>query len=200
MDEVVRLHRPSALARRRAAAAGVELEALKHSDPQRYKMLCAQPILVTQAAFVDDACALYWAAFRYELFKLERPPQVTLLSFPELTAAELRRWDRALGQLVALPKYRAQGVFYRVVGTLEGELRQLGLPLAPAAWQGEREVLVGPFDSEAAAKAWAARLPEGYAHDCLQQDGRWLCDVFGALSLPGAVEQQGGDQDKGDER
>jgi hypothetical protein len=184
-EDVLRVHQPSEAVKAKAKASGIDLDALKTADPQRYKMLNAQAILQTAATFVEDACAVYWAAFpRYELFKLERPPMISLLSFPELTKAELRRWDDALGRMVALPHYQAQGVFYRIVNTPQGELRQLAAPLLPENWRGEGDVLIGPFASEAAASAWVANtLDTSYAHDIFQQAGQWFCDVFTAPSV-----------------
>jgi hypothetical protein len=185
-QDILRIHQPSEVVRARAKAGGIDLETLKFEDPQRYKMLNAQRIIKTVAPFIEDVCAVYWAAFpRYELFRLERPPIITLLSFPELTKAELRRWDDALGRMIALPHYQSQGAFYRVVNTLQGELRQLAVPLSPENWQGEGDVLIGPFASETIASHWAEEnLGEtSYAHDVFQQAGQWFCDVFTAPSV-----------------
>lgn len=183
-DGVLEHHTPTAAARQRAEAAGIDLDKLRRSDPQRYKMLNAVVLLRVAPALREAASNVFFAAFRhYELFEAAEGDLTTLLAFPPLTAAELKRFDDALGRLAALNAYAEQYVYYRVVNDRQGEHRELALPLAPGAWTGEINRLVGPFPSQAAAEAWGeaqVRGRENLVYDAVPQAGAWFCDVFAA--------------------
>ncbi|CAN5743883.1 hypothetical protein BH24DEI2_BH24DEI2_29210 [soil metagenome] len=184
MNGVLEHHTPTEAARHRAAAAGLSLDDLKHSDPQRYKMLNAQPLLQVAPSLAAAASAVLFAAFRhYDLFELPGDDVTTLLVFPPLTPAETKRFDDALGRLAALDIHAQNYVYYRVVTDRQGEHRQLALPLAPAAWSGEANRLVGPFATQSAAEAWGEAHISGQGsliHDTVPQAGAWFCDVFDA--------------------
>ena len=183
MDEFLRLHKPSDAAQKRAEQANINLTELKETDPTRYKMMVAQSILEVSPELVNDASNLLFAAFRHhEVFRLEHPLTITLLVFPDLTANDLKRLDTAFGNLAELPKFKEQYAYFRVVTDKTGEHRQFALPLAPPNWQGQTNLLVGPFANQAEAQSWGETTvrPHNLIHDTLQHAGAWLCDVFSA--------------------
>ena len=180
-DTTLEHHQPDELAQQRAKAAGLDLEQLKQSDPQQYKMLNAQRLLETTPDLITIASDVFTAAFRhYDLFQFEEGGTAVLLCFPPLTEQELARFDDALARLVALPAYEKQHAYYRIVNDTQGEHRELNVPVAPKAWHGEKG-LVGPFETEAAAESWGEltlkRQPD-LAFDAVYQAGAWFCDVF----------------------
>ena len=180
-DTTLKHHQPDELARRRAKAAGLDLEELKQSDPQQYKILNAQRLLETTPNLVGIAGDVFTAAFRhYDLFQFEEDDTAVLLCFPPLDEKELARFDDALARLVALPAYQKQHAYYRIVNDTQGERRELDVPIAPQAWRGEKK-MVGPFETEAAAESWGEltlkRQPD-LAFDTVYQADAWFCDVF----------------------
>jgi hypothetical protein len=186
VDEFLRLHKPSEEAKQKAARAGLDLADLKRTDPQRYKMMVAQKVLEVSPALLPEASALFFAAFRHhELFQLEHPIFIALLVFPELSPRDLERLDNALGKLGDLPKLREQYAYFRIVSDSVGEHRQLGLPMLPRVWQGESNVLVGPFTDQLEAETWgnANVRPVNLLHDAIHQADAWFCDVFSARGV-----------------
>ena len=183
MDSVLQAHNPSEAVRAKAEAADIDLDALKRSDPQRYKMMNASDVINVDARLIEEATAVLLAAFpRYEVFRLESPTHVQLLSFPPLSQAEQDKFDDALARLSAHPKYSAQHAYFRIITDQRGEHRQFALPTAPDAWQGELGVLVGPFMSEAKANTWQdAHRSSDVMTDVLPQNGVWFCDVFASV-------------------
>ncbi len=183
MEPALQIHRPSERVKRLAKAAGLDLEALKESDPERYKMMNAEKVATVHDALLNLASDVFFAAFRHhDLYRLSAGPHQTALhAFPSLSAADLKKLDDAFARLAWLEPYRTQYAFYRVVRDRRGEARMLGLPTLPAGWRGQENVLVGPFADEAAAKAWGeAQSPgeRGLVFDALSQGGAWFCDVF----------------------
>ncbi len=183
-NSVLEHHIPTEAARQRAEAAGLDFDDLKRSDPQRYKMLNAAPLLQVVPDLQTAASAVFFAAFRhYDLFEVPGDAATTLLVFPPLTPAETKRFDDALGRLAALEVHAKKHVYYRVVTDRQGEHRQLALPLSPAAWSGEANRLVGPFATQSEAEAWGEVRLRGQGsliHDTVPQAGAWFCDVFDA--------------------
>ena len=176
MDPLVQIHKPSVLALNKAKAEGVDLFSLKQTNPNEYKMRVAQEILVTQGLLADFASQVFFAAFpHYELFRLESLEQLNLLSFPELSSKDLKRWDDALGRLVLQTKFAKDYAYYRVVQDKQGEMRQLALPLNPQAYQGQLNVLVGPFATELEAHTWGEKQ---FMFDTVAYLGVWFCDLF----------------------
>ena len=180
MDSVLQTHTPSETTRAKAEAADIDLDALKRSDPERYKMMNAGNVVDVDARLVEEATAVFLAAFpRYEVFRLESPTHIQLLSFPPLTQAEQDKFDDALARLSAHPKYSAQHTYFRIITDQRGEHRQFALPIAPDSWQGELGVLVGPFMSETEANTWQdAHRNSDVMTDVLPQADVWFCDVF----------------------
>lgn len=172
-------HRPTALARERAARAGLDLEELKRTAPERYRMLNAEEIARVSPELADAAAAMVWDAFpEREIYRVPSGSLERLLAFPPLDDAALARFDDAAADLVARPEYEEALAFFRTVRDLRGTRRELMLPVPPEAWAGDAR-LVGPFDGEEAAKAWpAGRLPDSLLADPLPYRGRWFCDVF----------------------
>lgn len=181
MEAFLKWHKPSSKALRQAQAEGIDLELLKVSNSVEYKMRVAQEILVTSEKFVEIASQVFFAAFPYhEMFKLEHGSTVRLLSFPELSTKELRRWDDALGRMALQPQFSQQLAYYRVIEDQQGQVRQLAFPLKPQDWQGQTNVLVGPFEDQQQAKMWG----EGHSGnqqlmiDTIAYAEHWFCDVF----------------------
>ena len=183
MDSVLQTHTPSETTRAKAEAADIDLDALKRSDPERYKMMNAGNVVDVDARLVEEATAVFLAAFpRYEVFRLESPTHIQLLSFPPLSQAEQDKFDDALARLSAHPKYSAQHTYFRIITDQRGEHRQFALPVASDAWQGELGVLVGPFVSEAEANIWQDALEQSeLMTDVLPRDELWFCDVFASI-------------------
>ncbi|MDZ7705032.1 MAG: hypothetical protein U5L04_11170 [Trueperaceae bacterium] len=183
--QTVRDHQPSPAHRRRAAEAGIDLDALKRDDPLRYAIANAEAILRAPAQLVPSAGAVTAATLpQHQLFDL--PPhsetgRVVLLLFPPPSAAEQARLDDAFAALVDRPEWRQHYAYYRVVRDRNGEHRELDVPLEPSVWSGENDVMVGPFVTEAAASTWSEQhVParHGLAADVLRYADVWFCDLF----------------------
>lgn len=179
MDPDLLAHRPNEEARRRAEADGIDLEALKRDDPERYRMLSAGEVLRAHPE-LDALAGSALAALVPErrLYRVDGGGWVRLLAFPPLDAAEQERVDGLLARLPERPEWRARHAYYREVHDVRGRRRELGLPSAPDAYAGG-DALVGPFPDEAAADAWArGAVAPPRTHDTLHHAGGWFCDVF----------------------
>lgn len=172
-------HVPSALAERRAARAGKDLERLRVEAPEEYRMLNAEELARVSPELAEVAAQLVWRAFPdHRLYRVPSGAHERLLVFPPLDAEGFDRFDEAAAKLVTQEDFERQHAFFRVVRDLRGERRELMLPTPPDAWAGDA-ALIGPFDSEEAAAGWlAGRLPDGLVGDPLPYRGRWYCDVF----------------------
>lgn len=175
----LRDHAASALARRRAERAGLDLDALRRDAPEQYRMLNAEEIARVSPELADAAAALLWSVFpERKVYRVPGEGSERLLAFPPLSDAGFARFDDAAAELVARPEYADAYVFFRTVRDLRGTRRELMVPTGPDAWQGE-SVLVGPFESQEAAERWpAGRLPKELIGDPVPYRGRWFCDVF----------------------
>lgn len=192
MANVLHTHTPSEAVRKRAEVADIDLDTLKQRDPQHYKMLNAEPVVEVSSELAEMAISVFLAAFpHYEVFRLESDQRLSLLAFPPLTPAEQAKFDNALARLASHPRYAAQYAFFRTVTDKQGEHRQFALALAPAAWQQDVNVLVGPFASEAEARAWSDTHINGTAllsdtvlmsdtvhQGNVPQGSNWFVDVF----------------------
>lgn len=172
-------HRPSALARERASRAGLDLDDLKRDAPDQYRMLNAEEIARVSPELAEPAAAMVWDAFpERKIYRVPSGSQERLLAFPPLDMAGFARFDDAAADLVARPEYEDAYAYFRTVRDLRGTRRELMLPVPPDAWPGD-VAMVGPFESEDAAKAWpAGRLPPSLLADPVPYRGRWFCDVF----------------------
>lgn len=175
----LRDHHASALARRRAERAGLDLDALRRDAPEQYRMLNAEEIARVSPELAEAAASLLWSVVPdRKVYRVPSAGSERLLAFPPLDAAGFARFDDAAAELVARPEYADAYVFFRTVRDLRGTRRELMIPTAPDAWRGEA-VLVGPFESQEAAERWpAGRLPEELIGDPVPYRGRWFCDVF----------------------
>jgi hypothetical protein len=181
VDELLRLHKPDATSLKKALVEGIDLIALKETNPTEYKMRLAQTVLQSSKTLAEQAGHVFFAAFpHHELFKLEHSNTTTLLSFPELSTKDLKRWDDALGRMVLHPKFSESFVYYRVIKDSRGEQRQLGLPLSAVHWKGHVDVLVGPFETQQGAETWGEEQvkPQQLMFDAVTWSERWFCDVF----------------------
>ena len=127
----------------------------------------------------DLAASLFWATFpdrRLGKVPADRDGRVPLLIDAPLDARETERWQGALDAL--LHDRAAAGAFVREVRDRDGRREELALPVTPAAYAGGAW-LVGPFATEAAADAWAARaLERPWVHDVVAHAGAQYADVF----------------------
>jgi hypothetical protein len=183
VDEFLRLHKPSDEALLRARQAKLDLTQLKETDPARYKMMVAQRVLEVSPGLETLANSTLLAAFRHhEVFRLEQSGSVTLLVFPELSHKEQEKLDKALSQFIEAPTYKTKHVYFRVVTDKTGEHRQLAFPLSVDTWQGQTNILVGPFANQKEAERWGDNTvrPHNLIHDTVNYAGAWFCDVFSA--------------------
>jgi hypothetical protein len=184
VDERIAQHRPSEKTRRRAEAAGIDLEALKRSDPERYAMLNAQPLLYAPTVLLSTLGAEVLERFPgYRLFEMlaRREGEACLLVFPPLDEDELVQLDTALAQLATREDFAGHYAYYREVNDFRGQRREFGIPLAPEAWGGDEGVMVGPFDDQAEAEAWGHRNVTArgkLVFDSVPHAGKWFLDVF----------------------
>lgn len=172
-------HQPSEDARRRAQAAGVDLERARVEDPNTYMMLCSAPLLYAHGALRGPVTEVLERQFAGKQIFEAKPGSYSLfLGFPEPTQEDLARLDRSLFELAG--RLRGVNAYYRVVEDSRGERREFAVPAAPDEWTDE-EVLVGPFENQAQAREWGLKRVDGslgFTFDTLSQDGYWYCDVF----------------------
>lgn len=181
MSDDLNDHTPSGEQRRRAEAAGFDLDALRRSDPTTYKMLCSQPVVRVDSALAGLADAPLQAALpQQQLFQAQQSSVTTILAFPGPDAEELERLDQQMGELAESELHRF--VYYRVVRDTTGTRRELSLPVEPAAWSGELR-MVGPFRDQGEADAWGRDNVMGrdvLTFDTVPYGAAWFCDVFRA--------------------
>ena len=185
--DVINNHELTPEVRRKAEAAGIDLDALKRSDPTTYAMLSAQRIVRVSPQLKEVAGRALFTAFpQHQIFDLPRDGALLELRiFPPLTPEEVARLDDALAALAAQAPLVAAHAFYRVVSDTAGEHRELALPVSPDNWQGQAGVMVGPFASQVAAKAWSdahVDTASGLVSDVLpyasSRGEAWFCDLF----------------------
>lgn len=175
----------SALARRRAAAAGLDLGALRRDDPERWRLLhAAEALRVTPDLLAVTAPLLSALWPEATFYDAPAGRWRRLLIYPPRTARDLERLDASAPQLAT---GQGEHAYYRVVEDRRGVRRELGRPLEPAAWRPDggvdAEALVGPFADEAAARSWADATVMGagdgsFTYDTVPQGGVWFADVF----------------------
>ncbi len=173
-------HTPNDRVRAQAAAAGMDLDALREREPLTYAALNAVLLVRTDARLASQVNAvLAQVAPHAQLFTvpLTNPQTNTELRvFPPLQK-EWTALDDALGVFAGT---QPGSLFYRTVSDRSGARRELAWPLEPKAWQAGT-ALVGPFADEAEANAWGqvhADPRAGFVFDALPYAGAWYCDVF----------------------
>lgn len=174
-------HQASDAVKKRAAEAGIDLAALKRENPQQYAMLNAQRLVKVPLPIISNVGATILEDFpARQLFELPAPGnEAVLMAFPPLDRGELEQLDNTLAQLAAREDFAEHYAYYRVVTDQQGERRELGVALAPDAWQGETGVMVGPFASEEEAMRWGQdKVTSAAVMDAVLYGGNWFCDVF----------------------
>lgn len=184
MDSDLADHQPGEGARRRAEAAGLDLESLKVDDPVTYRMLCSVPVVNVAKQLKGLVEPPLQSTFEGQhLFEAESQGRLLVLAFPGPAPEQLRRFDGLMGEVVeeVLDRY----AYYRVVQDRSGTSREFDLPTPAQEWQGAA-TMVGPFRNEAEARDWGQQevVPRaGFTYDVLQYAGAWFCDVFSAADI-----------------
>lgn len=179
MDELLRDHRPSASALRRAASAGLDLDQLKLDRPDEYRMLNATEVVRTSPKLFDELAAVLALAFPgHAFFRAPAGPLERVLAFPPFTDAHLERLGSLVTEQLDRPTWRALHAAYREVKDGHGFRRELIMPTAPSAYEGG-EAWVGPFSDKEQAGAWGQEtIRSPFVNDVIAQGSRWYCDVF----------------------
>ena len=177
-------HQPSEGARRRAEAAGLDLDSLKRDDPVSYRMLCSVPVVKVAKELKDLAEPPLQSSLEdQQLFEAEAQGRLLVLAFPGPARQQLRLLDELMGEVVE--EVRNGYAYYRVVQDRSGTSREFDLPTPPQEWQGAG-TMVGPFSDEVQARDWGQQevVPlAGFTYDVLQYAGAWFCDVFSAADV-----------------
>lgn len=170
-------HTPSDTARRRAEAAGLDLDTLRREDPERYKMLNAEEAIRADGELAGPvAQTLSVLLPGADIFRLEAGAQARFLVFPSLAEQDVDRLEDAAARLVSATS--VPHAMFRVVADLRGERREVLVAVPPDGWRGDERV-VGPFDTQGAAEAWADRqVAPPLVADAFAQEGAWYVDVF----------------------
>lgn len=138
-------------------------------------------LLRTHPDLLETVAQLLWAAAPQAQLMHDDPDEAGLVPLylrAPLPEHQQAAFERGLDALLAEPRERRRGTYLREVRDLRGRRRELGVPVAPAAWRGAA-VLVGPFPDEAAAEAWHRdALTPPWLGDALPHAGAWYVDVF----------------------
>ncbi|MCA9836070.1 MAG: hypothetical protein KC422_04125 [Trueperaceae bacterium] len=167
-------------AKARAKAAGLELDALRESDPERFMLFCAEDVLKLSEDLKGLASSVFFAAFpHHKLFEQTEANLIVFKAFPALTTVEEERLLAALGRLVDHPKFAFPLAYVRTVNDEAGKQHYFALPIAQRDWQGQVNQLVGPFETEDDAQNWGnENVTQGLDFDTLRHADKWFCDVF----------------------
>lgn len=166
----------------RAAELGVDLDVLRTEDPDRYRMLHAAPLLEAHPSLADAAAQVAWDVMPdAEVYQVRQGDRTRLYIEPEPNRETLSAIDARLAHLINHASFKEAFAFYRTVNDLRGEHRELLLPTPPEDWDAQQAAMLGPFDTESEAEAWAKdHVPPNMASDVVPMLGRWFCDVFSA--------------------
>lgn len=177
-------HHPEPQLRRRAEAAGIDLERLKAEDPTQYAMVNAKRAVTVPSALMGEVGVRFYRLFpEHQVFSLAPSPdgQSALLVFPPLDKHELESLGTVLSRMTMEAPYAQSFLFYRVVQDLRGEQHELAFPVAPDAWPGSTGVMVGPFVTQEDADRWGdlhVTGRQGMVFDSVSYAGSWFVDVF----------------------
>ena len=166
----------------RAADLGVDLDTLRREDPVRYRMLHAAVLLDAHPSLADAAAQVAWDVMPdAEVYQVRQGERTRLYIEPEPSRETLAAIDTRLAHLINHASFKEAFAFYRTVSDLRGEHRELLLPTPPESWDGQQAAMIGPFDTEDQAEAWAKdHVPPAMASDAVPMLSRWFCDVFSA--------------------
>jgi hypothetical protein len=177
-------YHPEPQVRRRAEAAGIDLERLKAEDPTQYAMVNAKRAVTVPSSLMGEVGARFYRLFpEHQVFSL--PPsaegQTGLLVFPPLDRYELESLGTVLSKMTMEAPYAQSLLFYRVVQDRRGEHHELAFPFTSDAWPGIAGVMVGPFVTQEDADRWGdlhVTGRQGLVFDSVNYAGRWFVDVF----------------------
>ena len=172
---------PGEAAKKRAAAAGVDLEKLKLEQPEQFMIFVSEPFLNVSEKLKARAQDVFSAALPgYQLIEFPESELIQFKAFPVLSKQEEERVISALGRLVEHPKFEYPLAHVRTIQDKSGTHTQFALPIAPADWSGQANRLIGPFESEDAVTAWAEEYvtQAEFSFDSLRYANTWFCDVF----------------------
>lgn len=170
-------HTPSAAAERRAEEAGLDLGVLRREDPERYKMLNAEEVVRADGELAGPVAQTLSILFpSHAIFRLDVGATAHFRVFPEPADGDMDRLEDAAARLVTATS--VPNAMFRVVTDLRGERREVLVAVPPGGWRGDARV-VGPFDTQADAEAWADRRVERpLVGDPFPNEGAWFVDVF----------------------
>ncbi len=172
---VIEDHSPSEEVLKRAKAEGIDLEELRSTDPQKYKIINSVPLAVVNTDALEQVAERLYNVFpEIELFQMpgSHSKIVRLFSFPSVDVVKL---DNLLASVAG----EHGDLFFRVIQDVRGERRELQRAIDPAQWQGV-EGLVGPFSEKHPAEDWRSKSLQNtrLESDLFQLKGAWFCDVF----------------------
>lgn len=129
----------------------------------------------------ETLAQLFWATFpqrRLGAAGRDDDGRVVLTSDAPWGPREQRRWRDAIDGLLGHAPPLLRGLYAREVEDRRGRRFEVALPVAPSDYCGGAWV-VGPFEGEGAASAWAATaLARPWTFDLLELAGGCCLDVF----------------------
>jgi hypothetical protein len=167
-------------ARSRAKVAGLELDSLRETDPERFMLFCAESVLYVSESLRGLASSVFFAAFpHHRLFEQSEGTLLVFKAFPGLHPSEEEKLISALGRFVDHPKFPYSLAYVRTVNDEAGKRHYFALPIDQKEWLGQANQLVGPFETETQAQNWGKEnVTLGLDFDSLRHADNWFCDVF----------------------
>ncbi len=166
----------------------ISIDELKSKNPNIYKILNSQEILEVDQSLEAEALAIFEILFSdREVFKIDNSNTKRLnklMAFPELSSDELNKfWDK-LSLLLEQKTLIKKNIYYRVLNNISGEHHQLALAIKSTDWQGQENLLIGPFDSKEAAETWVSAALVNYSnfdYDHVSFNNYYFLDIFSNL-------------------